>query len=384
VPGSPARASLADVARQARVSLSTASRVANDNGYPVAPGTRDRVLAAVRALNYSPSALARALVTKRTNIVGVLVGDVGDPYFAEIVRGVEDVARRAGYLVIVCNSDRDPHTELGYLRSLLDYHVDGIVLAGGGLLDTGYGRALKRAVAELERHGTVVVALAKTPAMVPSVTIDNHAAAVAMTAYLVNLGHRRLAVIAGPPNVTTARERLQGVLDGLGARGLEPHRVVEGNFTALGGAQAAAELLDLATPPSAMFAMNDLMAIGALETAHERGVDIPGELTLVSFGDTAASRQAWPPLTSVSVPRHELGATAMEALLGQLQEGRPIANKLLSFGLAIRASSAPPRDTGGARLATSAAPARLDSPQPRRFSATPRPAGWQASSTPDG
>src|SRR3954468_5534773 len=153
LPTNGSRARLDDVARRAGVSLSTASRVVNDNGYPVAEATRQRVLDAVRELNYSPSVLARALVTKRTQIVGVIVGDVEDPYFAEIVRGVEDVARRVGYLVIVCNADRDPETELGYLRTLLDYRVDGVILAGGGVIDEEYREPVAEAIASLEHQG---------------------------------------------------------------------------------------------------------------------------------------------------------------------------------------------------------------------------------------
>ena len=194
MPRKATRTRLDDVARRAGVSLSTASRVVTDNGYPVAEATRQRVLEAVRELNYSPSVLARALVTRRTHIVGVIVGDVEDPYFAEIVRGVEDVARRAGYLVIVCNADRDPETELGYLRTLLDYRVDGVILAGGGVVDEAYHDPVVEAVANLEHQGSVVVALAEVAATVPCITIDNRAAAAEMTRYVVGLGHARIGV----------------------------------------------------------------------------------------------------------------------------------------------------------------------------------------------
>src|SRR5204863_9592405 len=128
---------------------------------------RQRVPDTVRELYYSPSVLARALVTKRTQIVGVIVGDVEDPYFAEIVRGVEDIARRVGYLVIVCNADRDPATELSYLRTLLDYRVDGVILAGGGVVAEAHREPIVEAIASLEHQGTVVVALAEVAATVP-------------------------------------------------------------------------------------------------------------------------------------------------------------------------------------------------------------------------
>jgi LacI family transcriptional regulator len=350
------RARLDDVARRAGVSLSTASRVINDKGYPVAQATRQRVLDAVRELNYSPSVLARALVTKRTQIVGVIVGDVEDPYFAEIVRGVEDVARRSGYLVIVCNADRDPATELSYLRTLHDYRVDGVILAGGGVLDEAYRQPHIQAVAQLEDQGSVVVALAEVAAPVPRVTIDNRGASALMTRHVVELGHRRIGVIAGPEQITTAQSRLQGVLDVLTEHGdvlaeqattddliaSGALTVVSGDFTVEGGERAAEALYDRAPRPTAIIAVNDQMAVGALTAAHRRGLSVPGDLTIVGFGDTIAARQAWPPLTTVSVPRHEMGAIAMCGLLGQLQGGPPVAGRLLECTLVVRGSCGPP------------------------------------------
>jgi len=336
------RARLDDVARRAGVSLSTASRVVNNNGYPVAEGTRERVLEAVRALNYSPSVLARALVTKRTQIVGVIVGDVEDPYFAEIVRGVEDVARRVGYLVIVCNADRDPATELSYLRTLLDYRVDGVILAGGGVLDEAFRPSHVQAVARLEHQGSVVVALAEVAADVPRISIDNRRAAAEMTRYVVGLGHRRIGVIAGPERITTAQSRLAGIRDVLGQRGLPQEMIASGGFTVSGGERAAETLCARSPMPTALIAVNDQMAIGALTAAHRRGFNVPNDLTIVGFGDTTAARQAWPSLTTVSVPRHEMGATAMRGLLEQLQGGEPVASSTLDCALVVRGTCGPP------------------------------------------
>jgi LacI family transcriptional regulator len=342
LPDQASHARLDDVARRAGVSLSTASRVINDNGYPVAEATRQRVLDAVRELSYSPSVLARALVTKRTQIVGVIVGDVEDPYFAEIVRGVEDVARRVGYLVIVCNADRDPATELSYLRTLLDYRVDGVILAGGGVTDEAHRQPHVQAVARLQHRGTVVVALAEVAAAVPRITIDNRGAAAAMTRYVVGLGHERIGVIAGPERITTAQSRLQGIRDVLGQRGLPRELIATGGFTVPGGERAAEALCAQSPRPTAIIAVNDQMAVGALTAAHRRGLNIPADLTIVGFGDTTAARQAWPPLTTVSVPRHEMGSVAMSALLEQLAGGPPVASSLLECALVVRGTCGPP------------------------------------------
>lgn len=322
--------------------MSTASRVISDNGYPVAATTRARVLEAVKALNYSPSVLARALVTKRTQIVGVIVGDVEDPYFAEIVRGVEDVARRAGYLVIVCNADRDPATELSYLRTLLDYRVDGVILAGGGVVDAEFRQSHVQAVAQLEHQGSVVVALAEVAAEVPCISIDNRRAAAEMTRHVVGQGHRRIGVIAGPERITTAQSRLQGIRHVLGTCGLPPELIEPGDFTVPGGQRAAEALFARSPMPTALIAVNDQMAIGALTAAHRRALNVPNDLTIVGFGDTTAARQTWPPLTTVSVPRHEMGAVAMRGLLGQLQRGEPVASATLDCALVVRGTCGPP------------------------------------------
>jgi LacI family transcriptional regulator len=333
---------LDDVARRAHVSLSTASRVVNDNGYPVAEATRQRVLDAVRDLNYSPSVLARALVTKRTQIIGVIVGDVTDPYFSEIVRGVEDVARRAGYLVIVCNADRDPATELSYLRTLLGYRVDGVILTGGGSRDEAHRGPHRQAIARLERQGSVVVSLAEVAAAVPRISIDNRAAAAALARHLRDLGHTRIAVIAGPDQITTARTRLDGVCDILGPDGVPPAWLANGNFTVEGGEHAADALLTRGSRPTAIIALNDQMAVGAVAAAHRHGLRIPDDLSIVGFGDTTAARQTWPPLTTISVPRHELGALATNAILLQLEGGTPAASRQLDFTLVVRGTTGPP------------------------------------------
>jgi len=163
-----------------------------------------------------------------------------------------------------------------------------------------------------------------------------------MTRYVVGLGHQRIGVIAGPARITTAQSRLQGIRDVLGDRGLSPELIASGGFTVPGGEQAAEELFARSPMPTALIAVNDQMAIGALTAAHRRGLNVPANLTIVGFGDTTAARQAWPPLTTVSVPRHEMGATAMRGLLEQLQGGEPVASKTLDCALVVRGTCGPP------------------------------------------
>jgi LacI family transcriptional regulator len=194
----------------------------------------------------------------------------------------------------------------------------------------------------LERQGSVVVALAEVAADVPRISIDNRGAAAAMTRHVVGLGHRRIGLIAGPDQITTAQSRLQGIRDVLDERGLPCDLIANGGFTVPGGEQAAELLLARSSRPTAIVAVNDQMAIGALTAAHRRGLSIPDDLTIVGFGDTTAARQAWPPLTTVSVPRHEMGATAMHGLLTQLQGGPPVGSSVLEYALVVRGSCGPP------------------------------------------
>jgi len=331
---------IVDVARKAGVSITTVSRTFNPvSDYPVAQATRQRVLAAAAALQYSPSALARALVTRRSRIVGVLVGDIVDPYFAEIVRGIEDVARRAGYLVIVCNTSRDPGTERRYVSALRDYRADAILFLGGDIFDEASRRALERDLVAVTRQGTVAVGVAGDRAGLPAFDIDHSGAAEEMTRYLVGLGHRRIGFIGGTPTVSTARERLAGFRAGMAAAGLNSDLVEDGDFTYTGGQSAAARML--AEQPTAIFAANDQMALGALAACRQAKLAVPADVTVVGFGNTAAAEHAVPALSTVSMPRHQLGVEAMQAVLDALAiESTQIRARRLPFYLVIRESSA--------------------------------------------
>ncbi len=321
-------ASVFDVARHAKVSVATASRVLSGSEYPVSRATRARVLDAAAALEYSPNALAKAMATGRTGIVGVLVGDASDPYFAAIVRGVEDVARQHGQLVVVCNSDRDPAIELQYLRALNDYRVDGLIFAGGGLTDDGYVREIRKAVSLFRSRGAACVALAAH--LFPSyrVLIDNEQVVRDAVAYLHSLGHRRIAFLSGPPLLTTTGLRLAGYRAASSELGLveEAGYVLEGDYTFEGGVLAARAIHDLRPRPSALLASNDMMAMGAIVGLRQLGYAIPQDVSVMGIDDIATAIAVHPALTTVAIPLHELGATGMESLL-RLRAGELIADE---------------------------------------------------------
>jgi LacI family transcriptional regulator len=305
-------ASLADISRRAGVSIATASRVLNGSSHPVSDSTRERVLQAAEELGYRPSELARALVKRTSRIVGVIVGDIVDPYFAEIARGVEDVAARVGHLTMVCNAERRPAAELAHLGVLRDYHAAGVVFAGSGYEDETDTAALRGMVEGLQAGGAVVVALAARDFACPSVLVDNRAAARDATEHLLELGHRRIAFVQGPPGLHTSAHRLEGFEAAIEAAGAERF-TLEGGFEYEAGDAAAAELLARGALPDAILAVNDEVAIGLLTGLRRGGVDVPGDVSVAGIDDTRPARLV--DLTSVSLPLHELGERAARMIL---------------------------------------------------------------------
>lgn len=293
------------------MSIATASRVLNGSSHPVSEATRSRVLAAADELGYRPSELARALVKRTSRIVGVIVGDIVDPYFAEIARGVDAVAARAGHLTMVCNAERRPTSELAHLDVLRDYHAAGVIFAGSGYEQVAEAAALRAAVAELQASGAVVVALAVRDLDCPSVLVDNRAAAREATEHLLSLGHRRIAFVEGPAGLHTSAHRLDGFRAAVDAAGAEAV-VLPGGFEFEAGA-AAAETLLAGPLPDAVLGVNDEVAIGLLTGLRRGGVDVPGEVSVAGIDDTRPARLV--DLTSVSLPLHELGETAARMIL---------------------------------------------------------------------
>ncbi len=230
-------ASITEVARLAGVSTATASRVVSSSDYPVSAATRARVLDAARALDYVPNALARGLQKSRVPVVGVIVHDITDPYFSEVVRGVEDAASDAGYLVVTCSSDRDPEREHSYVRLLRSMRAAGVIFAGSGLDDPNLTAAMRRHVAAIRAYGGAVVHLSPHAFGDAEVGVDNAAGIAAMVAALVGLGHRDIAFLAGPASLYVARHRLDGYRRGLADAGiaLDERRVVSDDRVRPGG-----------------------------------------------------------------------------------------------------------------------------------------------------
>lgn len=313
---------ISEVATAAGVSPATVSRVLNPrNSHPVGAETRARVLKAAQAVDFRPNELARGLRSRRARTISLIVHDVRDPYFNECARGASDAALEAGYLTVICNTDRDPATELRYVRMLRESRVSGILFIGGGLENSGYRKDVGTEVAAIRGYGGDVVALGPRPDRWPAEVPDNKGGARLATAHLIELGHTGIACIDGPPGLFTSRERLTGYREALEEAGIgfDPDLVLTGHFHPEGGARATAALLRVGKKFTAVFATNDAMAIGCLQVLTESGLRVPEDVSLVGFDDIPVMRWLAPPLTTIGVPMRELGAAGVRRLLNIIE-----------------------------------------------------------------
>ena len=281
-------ASITEVARLAGVSTATASRVLSAADYPVSVATRERVLEAATQLDYVPNALARGLLKRgRAPVVGVIVHDITDPYFSEVVRGVEDEAAAVGYLVITCSSERDADRERSYIRLLRSVRAAAVVFAGSGLADAANDAEVERHLAAMRADGAAVVHLSPHARGEPEVGVDNAAGIAAMVGELVALGHRRIGYLAGPSGLYVARERRAGVERGLRDAGLpvDAALLVETTFDRAGGADGVDQLLAGAASFTAILCANDLLALGALERLAALGIVDPEQVSVAGVDD---------------------------------------------------------------------------------------------------
>jgi LacI family transcriptional regulator len=338
-------ASITEVARLAGVSTATASRVVSSSAYPVRAETRERVLEAARALDYVPNALARGLLKSRVPVVAVIVHDITDPYFAEVVRGVEDGASAAGYLVITCSSERDAERERSYVRLLRSMRAAAVVFAGSGLDDPALNEEMDRHLAAMRADGAAVVHLSPHALGEPEVSVDNAAGIEGMVEALVALGHRRIAFLAGPRSLYVARERLAGYRRGLAAAGIDfdERLAISTGFDHAGGRLGADVLLGGDAPFTAICCANDLLALGVLSRLAELGIDVPGQVSVAGFDDISTAALTAPSLSTVRLPLRDMGRRGFEHA-DRMLAGEPIPFEILPTELVLRGSTAAPPD----------------------------------------
>lgn len=325
---------LRDVARRAAVSITTASRVLSGSDHPVAAEVRKRVLQAAEELDFTPNAYARGLSKREFRIVGLMIPDIRDPYFVEVARGIEDVASQEGYMVVFCNTDRNPDKERKYVEELRAMRA-GIILTGGGVDREAH-------LADIVSHPAPVVVIGHHEIPCSSVQIDNISGAIDATEHLISLGHRRIAHITGPLASATAADRLDGFRQAMAQHGLpmDESLVMESDFTFDGGVAALRRLWDSPQPPQALFAANDAMAMGVLREAHKLGICVPGDLAVIGFNGIAGTEQTDPPLSTIHFCLREIGKTATEMLLRQLKSHQEERTSVLIQGkLVVREST---------------------------------------------
>ncbi|MEZ0076466.1 LacI family DNA-binding transcriptional regulator [Planotetraspora sp. GP83] len=331
---------LEDVAKAAGVSLATASRVLNGTAR-VRPELTERVRRAASELAYTPNPHAQALAGTPRPTVGVVCHDVSDPYFSTVARGVMRVAGDNGLLVTLASTFRDPYREIAYVSMLRAQRAPAILLIGSGFEDPAWERAL---AAELEPYmrggGRVAVVSRHRSLRVDSVLPENRAGGAALARALVDLGHRRFAVLAGPRALTTVADRVGGFRDELVKTGvpLSDDDIVEAEFTRDGGYAAMTVLLDRGLSAGCVFAVTDVMAIGALAALRDRGLRVPADVSVAGFDDIPIVRDLTPPLTTFALPLERLGEEAMRLAL---TERRGPRNRVIRVAgeVVIRAST---------------------------------------------
>jgi len=334
------RPTIADVARQAQVSKSTVSRVLNGQTSAMRATTHERVEQAIADLGYRPSALARSLTLGRSRTIGLLISDVGNPFYAEVIQGVEDLALSEGYSLFTANTRYDLLRAERLIASLADHEVDGVIVMSSMLSE--------RCVALLRQRGIPAVVI-DWPCQVEigrvgAVRVDYASGIDQAIEHLVSMGHRVVGHLSGPAHLPTSQTRTTAFLEAMAARGLDAQSapVVTGTLRMEGAGDALASFLAHSPQPTAILAANDQSALGLLFAAHGMGLSIPGDLSLVGLDDIRLASQVSPSLTTIALPRLHLGRMATEMLLGLVQGQAaepPIAT--VTTRLVVRSSTAP-------------------------------------------
>lgn len=323
-----------EIAKMAGVSVTTVSLIINGKDQSIGAETRERVLKLIEETGYVPNGIARSMITKQTRTLGLMIPDITNPYFASMARGIEDAARKAGYHVILCNTDENQKRELEYLQLLRRQNVDGVILVSAATAEHEEKQILKefkKPLIFLDRRGTE-----QTEA---SVGFDNRKGAYQAVCHLIESGHEKIGCITGPLKNKSAQERYQGYLDALKEAKLDPNPewVVEGDYQMAGGEAGIRILKDRGV--TACLIANDWMAYGAYKACYEEGIQIPQDLSIIGFDDLLISQAMIPPLTTVHQPNIAMGEMAVEQIVSWIQSGKPPKeSKLFEPRLVVRNS----------------------------------------------
>lgn len=305
-----------DVAELAEVHPSTVSRVINSDSR-ISERTKNKVLLIIKKLGYTPNAIARGLKTKRTFTLGMLIPDITNPFFAEIARGVEDAANKNNFNVILCNTDDKLKKERTYLEILREKRVDGLILGTAHIRD--------QSILELEKKKFPYILISRNVERLNKncIIIDDLAGGMMATEYLIKLGHHRIAHISGPLKTRSGLNRLKGYQLALKKHKIEynDELVGEGDFRINGGYQVMKRFLKLPDQPTAIFAANDLLALGAMQAIQKKNFYIPEDFSIIGFNDIELASFVYPSLTTIRQPILEMGNLAVKMLLKIIIDG---------------------------------------------------------------
>jgi DNA-binding LacI/PurR family transcriptional regulator len=329
---------LEDIGREAGVSAATVSRVINGAGY-VSAHVRERVMQVVERRNFLPNANARSLATGQSNTIGLIISDITNPFFPELVKGIETAAFKHGYEIVLANTNYDPRRMSGYVKRFIDRGVAGVAL-----MTSEFDPNL---VEQLAQHEVSVIFLdsGRRGPHVSHVAVDYATGIDEAVTHLIHLGHERIAYVGGPPRLRSLRRRLLSFHRSIRRQlGRDPLGIFEGDLRVEGGRRAAEALLASAGAYTAVVAANDLMAVGVMQACRLAGLRIPDDISVVGFDDIALATIVDPPLTTVALPRQTLGEKAVEALVASINHPRREGLQIpISTSLVIRQSTAAAR-----------------------------------------
>lgn len=323
-----------DVAQAAGVSTATVSRVLNRSS-EVDPVLAGRVLQAVETLSYRPNLVARSLRRRKAQVLALIISDVENPFFTSVCRGVEDVAQRSGYSVLLCNADENVEKEREYIRVITDQNVAGLIISPASEVETDLAPLVAA-------DFPVVTVDRRASAATDTVLIDNRQGAQVATKHLLASGARRVACITGTRGSTTARDRLEGYFDALAAAGVpvDPSLYVFADFKEEGGYAAAASFLRMSDPPDALFVANNRMTAGALNALHDVGASVPEDVSLVGWDEFPWAGTVRPSITTVRQPTYEIGQEAARLLIERIADSATEPREVvLHAELVVRDSS---------------------------------------------
>ncbi|RAS78619.1 LacI family DNA-binding transcriptional regulator [Priestia endophytica] len=322
------------VAEEAGVSIGTVSKVINDSG-KISEKTRKKVFQAMQKLNYKPDAAAASLRGKRTKLIGLLVPDISNPFYAGIARSIEDRSHEVGLNVMLCSTDNNTEKEKNYLALLTSQRVDGLVVASAFRSTVLLQETIEQGIP------SVLIASEIPQLSINTVTVDDYKGGYLATSHLLDLGHKDIAIIS--ENVRSNEPRLAAFRDSIREAGIDvkPEYIMKTEATILKGYECAKKLLLLEEKPTAIFACNDLLAAGVIQAAKELELDLPRELSVVGFDNTVLSTTTAPMLTTVSQPIKQMGAKVVNLLLQEMEESKGYKERLLMAPeLIVRQSTA--------------------------------------------